>query len=315
MQMKKKVIFIGGSSYSGSTMLDMMLSNTKSGFSVGEVYAMFRPFRPHHFKPLCGCGDLGCKLWVKIKDKGENNLYQSIFEEFPEIDYIVDSSKDPLWINQQINNLSRQEISAYNILIWKDAISFCASMIKRNKKNGINAWVNYHRLYLSLICEWIPISYSDLAQNSPVLLNKLCKKIGINYEEGMENYWNKQHHTLFGNDSAKVHLSKSIDDYKIQDKKNPLLSSKEQKNNKDSHRSIYYNVDNSMVSKEIQNEINSNPMINLISKKLLCEDIIKEKATEETEVKFSPYKLTTIKLIASVKRYIGRSIGRYYRVF
>lgn len=313
--MEKKVIFIGGTSFSGSTMLDMMISNTKRGFSVGEVNAMFRPFRPHHFKPMCGCGDPECKVWIKIKDKGEDALYQSIFEEFTEIEYIVDSSKDPQWINKQISNLSRQGITVYNILIWKDTVSFCASMIKRNKKGGINAWINYHRLYLSLLHKCIPVSYSDLAQNSSALLAQLCEKTAIKHEEGMENYWNKQHHTLFGNDSAKVHLSKSADDYKIQDKKNPLQSPKEQQNNTDSHRSIYYNTDNSIVSKQMQDEIKSSAMINLIINQISHGDIIQEKTTESAGIQYSSSKLAIIKLKSNIKRFIGRSIGKYFRVY
>ena len=56
----KKVIFIGGTSYSGSTFFDMILANDPKGFSCGEVNALFNPYRPHHTDPLCGCGDINC---------------------------------------------------------------------------------------------------------------------------------------------------------------------------------------------------------------------------------------------------------------
>lgn len=53
----KTAIFIGGSSYSGSTLLDMMLASGEDGFSAGEVSALFYPYRPHHINPECvnGC--------------------------------------------------------------------------------------------------------------------------------------------------------------------------------------------------------------------------------------------------------------------
>ncbi len=44
----KKVIFITGTGRSGSTLLDMMLGNDPKGISLGEVVALFRPYRPHH---------------------------------------------------------------------------------------------------------------------------------------------------------------------------------------------------------------------------------------------------------------------------
>ena len=49
--MMKQVIFVGSTSYSGSTFFDMTLGNDPTGFSCGEVYAFFHPFRPHH-RPL-----------------------------------------------------------------------------------------------------------------------------------------------------------------------------------------------------------------------------------------------------------------------
>ena len=47
-----QVIFITGTSYSASTLLDMILSNDKNGFSLGEVNAFFRPYRKHHIEQI-----------------------------------------------------------------------------------------------------------------------------------------------------------------------------------------------------------------------------------------------------------------------
>lgn len=79
----KKVIFVGGTSFSGSTFLDMMLASGEEGFSAGEVYALFHPYRPGHINPQCCCGDPGCSLWQDIKSKCIINLYLEIFKRFP----------------------------------------------------------------------------------------------------------------------------------------------------------------------------------------------------------------------------------------
>jgi hypothetical protein len=313
--MKKKVLFIGGSSYSGSTMLDMMLSNTKKGFSVGEIYALFRPYRPHHFNPLCGCGNQKCTIWLKSRDTGEDTFYKSIFEKFKDIEYIVDSSKDPLWINDQLINLSKQGIDAYNILIWKDPISFYASMIKRNRKGGIKAWVSYHRLYLTLIKSWITISYQELAQNPSASLRNLCTKTGILYQDGMNNYWEKQHHTIFGNDSAKIHLSESTNNYKIEDKKHSSLTPKEKSTNTNNHRSIYYKNDSNLVPKEIKDEITTNVLSNQIVTAISSGNIHTTESRQNHKVIYTTYEIEKVKLIANTKRYIGRKIGKYSRFY
>ncbi len=304
--MRKKVLFIGGSSYSGSTMLDMMLSNTKKGFSVGEIYALFRPYRPHHFDPHCGCGDPKCAVWLKRRETGEETLYQSIFEEFEDIEYIVDSSKDPLWINDQLINLSKQGIDAYNLLIWKDPISFYASMIKRNSKRGIRAWINYHRLYSSLIDSWIPISYKDIAQDPTTSLKIICSKTGLSHHDEMHKYWKKQHHTLFGNDSAKIHLSDSTDEYKIEDTRKSAVISKDTS----MHRSIYYRDNSNIVEESVKTKIKSNKLINQIVK-----TIPSGKITNENNIVYKKSELVTRMLILNIKILIGRLIGKYFRVF
>ena len=114
----KKVVFIGGTSYSGSTFLDLMLSNADNGFSCGEVSAFFRPFRSHHLDPKCSCGDPTCCIWEKIGRYGERGVYEGIFKEMPHIDFVVDSSKNPLWIKDQIKNLRDSEVEIINILSW-----------------------------------------------------------------------------------------------------------------------------------------------------------------------------------------------------
>lgn len=311
--MKKTILFIGGSSYSGSTMLDMMLSNTKQGFSVGEVHALFRPYRPHHFKPICGCAAPDCNIWKKIRDNGEQNLYQSVFNEFASTEYIVDSSKDPYWIERQTKNALLQGYEVYNIVIWKSPVDFCSSMIKRKRKGCIKAWKNYYKLYMTIIDNWLSISYKDLATDPSSSLIKLCNSIGIKHETEMENYWNKQHHTLFGNDSAKVHLFKSSNEIEVEDKTFSSSPETNQTNNdSEKHRSIYYNSDNNNVSSIIRNKIKQDIVIN---------DIVSGLSSGSSKIesqphnrKYNKHKLTIIRLIYDIKYNILHIIGKYLRI-
>ena len=188
----KKVIFIGGTSFSGSTMLDMMLGNSHSSFSAGEVRGLFQPRRLGHINPPCGCGNNGCKLWSKILTAGKFNLYHELFKSFPGINTIIDSSKDPFWINEQRKNLQNKGIKTDVILIWKTPSEFAYSRLKRDKLLGWKrTWINYHRLLFSLIEGWRSIQYLELVRKPVSKLREICQLIDLPFNPEMQNYWQK----------------------------------------------------------------------------------------------------------------------------
>ncbi len=69
---------------------------------------------------------------------------------FPEVEFIVDSSKDPFWIRSQSENLRRKGIQAKNILIWKTPLEFAYSCQRRDHfEDWDGRWIDYHRRYFS----------------------------------------------------------------------------------------------------------------------------------------------------------------------
>ena len=270
----KKVIFVGGTSYSGSTFLDMILANSPHGFSCGEVCALFRPYRKHHIDYECGCGDPDCEIWETVKSTGATNLYQRIFEMFPDIDFIVDSSKDPLWIADRTEDLASSGIQVKNILIWKSPEEFYSSRTKRNQKRGWKrSWINYHKLYFRIVDQWIAVSYRKFS-NFPEVLERICKKLEIPFFEGKHNYWEKKHHTLFGNTSAKIHLyerqSESFKNCKAE--LNSTISQLDSNNGQHRvHREIYYEAPIQVNGEN--RSFNQDPRIERILKILLAADV------------------------------------------
>lgn len=206
MTVRKKIIFVGGASYSGTTVLDMMLANHEAGFSCGEVVALFHPHKIHHVHFKCGCGDDRCDIWEVVKHSGPSNIYKTIFERNPDVTYIVDSSKDPCWISRRSKECRDQGYDVANVLIWKTPASFRTSWMKRHaKKDWQKAWQNYHQVYFSAINNWISYPYAELVRDAETL-STLSKALELPPTESREEYWQKQHHTLFGNSSAKIHL-------------------------------------------------------------------------------------------------------------
>lgn len=267
----KKVIFVSGTSFSGSTFLDMILANDPGGFSCGEVYALFHPFRPHHINPECGCGDKDCQIWSQVLKKGENVLYETIFDMF-DVDFIVDSSKDLFWFRKHMKILKRKGIGVKNVLIWKTPLELAKSFQKRNRlKEWKKNWTNYHRSYITLIPEYKAVRYSDLTQNESILKD-LCDYLGIAYFAQKSQFWQKIHHTLFGNTSAKIHLYSQNSENFLRKKAELVRTSNQGYLNADfGYRSIYYKpVEEDLLVNLVQMEISSDPYLGKIMEVLNC---------------------------------------------
>jgi hypothetical protein len=304
----KKVLFIGGSSYSGSTMLDMMMANSPDGFSVGEIQALFHPYRPHHFSPVCGCGNPECGLWKRVLASGEERLYQTIFNEFPEVSFIVDSSKNPWWIHRQTSTLEKQGIMVHHLLIYKEPAAFAHSMVKRGRKTWRRAWKNYYRLYFSLIENFFPVPYKGLAQKPSETISSICRSCGLEFHQDRERFWEKQHHTLFGNDSAKIHLySEKNTNYHVVSSKLPHQVPVD-----DRHQTIYY--DNKVFEKlpdDVKREITADRQLLHIQSLLSG-----EKASKDVNaLVYTPFQLNLKRFLNYSELLAGRILGRFFRLF
>lgn len=198
--MSKKVIFVGGTARSGSTMLDMILSNDPLGYSLGEINAIFRPYRKHHFREIKKLRS--DNIWSNILKRGERNLYDNLFIIFNNINYFVDSSKDILWINKQLQYLLKKNIDTKNILIYKTPQELAVSFAKRGRLDKLEYGIeSYYKKYLYYVHDFRSIAYKQLIQE-PDALKKLCDYLGIQYFPDKLKYWEKVHHSFFGSDSV-----------------------------------------------------------------------------------------------------------------
>jgi hypothetical protein len=268
----RQVIFVGSTSYSGSTFLDMTLGNDPHGFSCGEVFALFHPTRPHHVNPPCGCGDPACNIWDRIRRNGPDHLYETIFNLFPQVRFIVDSSKDPFWIQSQVGNLQRQGNGSKHLLVWKTPLEIAHSFKKRGLANAWEkSWVNYHRLYNALIWPWRSIQYRRYV-TEPALLEEICRYLNIPYFPGKERYWEKRHHLLFGNSSARIHLH-TPDELK-QNHASIQYTDEERAVAQAHYRHVYYQeVMDEELKRKVEQRIASSPVIQSLLALLSARDV------------------------------------------
>jgi hypothetical protein len=257
----KKVIFVGGTAYSGTTLLGMILANDSQGLSCGEIQALFRPWRAHHFNPPCGCGDSHCSVWKAVLKNGEGNLHTSISQLFPEVEFITVSSKDPIWISSRLRHLKNQNIATKNILIWKSPLEAGYSFNKRGRlSKWEESWINYHRTYFTLIGSWKSVKYHELVTHKGKLA-ELCNYLEIPWSTSKEKFWERRHHTLFGNTSAKIHLySESTEEFRKMKETLVYGPDRDDIQLSTAHKSIYYEqVRDQLLEKFIHTRMSQNP--------------------------------------------------------
>jgi hypothetical protein len=204
----KQVIFVSGTSWSGSTFFQLTLANDPKGFACGEIRHIFRPSRDSHIKRewQCGCFDPNCTVWEQVKARGEKHLYETIFELHPEVDFILDASKRVSWVYDMSNLLVRQGIEPRHVLIWKTPLEYASSLAKRNRLQELHNWARYHRLFYSTFDEWRSVQYARYVQSQEDVLRSACSYLDIPYFAGKERYWEKTHHVIDGNLSSRLHL-------------------------------------------------------------------------------------------------------------
>ena len=200
---KKTVIFVGSTSRSGSTMLDLMLGTGIRCFSLGEVNAHFRPYRKHHINSICACGNPACSIREKLAASSEESLYDCCFREL-EVDVIVDSSKELTWLYDQYNRLAkRKDLEVRIVMIYKNPISLAHSYFKRGEAlDKYKHQYKYYSQFLETDLPFVSVEFDDLVKNPSGTLRGICESVGIEYFDGKEIYWREEMHHFFGSGSA-----------------------------------------------------------------------------------------------------------------
>jgi len=270
--MTRKVIFVGSVAFSGSTFMAMTLANDPRGYALGEPNSWLRPTQPHHHRLVCSCGDPHCTIWQDAKTVGETGLYDLIFGRYPEVEFIVDSSKNPLWIRSQSQGLKKRGIQVRNILVWKTPLESAQSWKKRGRlEDWERAWVNYHRLYLTLIDDWRAVEYRTFVQGTDCLRD-VCDYLEIPFFEEKPRYWEKVHHVIGGSVTAKIHLlERGGAEYQASLSNRPREMEDAAG---DAHRTVYYReVQDMDLHRFVERRVSASPRISDVVEALSANDV------------------------------------------
>jgi len=196
---EEKIVFICGTARSGSTILDLALSNEQNRFGCGELYALFRPWKKHHANIECSCGDSRCTVWRSIKDNGvrEEQIHRHLFDNY-DCNVLVDSSKNLNWLIDSINWCREKNIQYVIVAVWKFADELSKSFERRGRDDWFEKFCQYHYRLDSLGETYITIKYADLVERTDETLQKLCDVVGVSYVESMDVISVSKSHFLFG---------------------------------------------------------------------------------------------------------------------
>jgi hypothetical protein len=246
--------------------------------------------------------------WKEIKKNGAEHLYETIFSLSPETEFIIDSSKDPFWMRSQSERLALGDIRTRNLLIWKTPLELAYSFLKRGQMEAWEkAWVTYHRLFFSLVDDWRAIEYGRYVQDAAVL-ERTCDYLEIPFFPEKKDFWNKDHHVIGGNHSAKIHLyaegssgfqaslSRASDD--VADAL------------KETHRSVYYRqVSDDSLRAQVEERTQSSELVQDILQVLRDHDVLA--ASPPTRLRSSTHLSGLAVGLREVKRAVGFGIGRF----
>jgi hypothetical protein len=264
-----KVIFVGGTSFSGSTAFHLMLANDPAGFACGETESLFYPQRDSHVRRLHDCRPESLDIWRQAHAAGVDRVYAHLFASRPDVKFIVDSSKNAHWIRMQNDLLRQQGIDVDNLLIWKTPLEFAQSRKKREMLTGWQKeWRNAHRVYFTLIERWRAVRYQQLATEPDAVLPAVCAELQIPYFAGKAEFWQKESHHLGGNYSARVHLHQG-------DAAERYSSQWIADDRMQHHQQVYYEaVEDRALADEVAAAANADPMFGRIEAALMNNDIV-----------------------------------------
>ena len=200
--MFKKIIFIAGTSYSGSTLIDLILSNSSNATSVGEIESIFNPVKIHHLKKIEEIKP--DPVWGPLLNKGVHQLYQNL-HDILNVEIIVDSSKNPAWIRYHIDRLPK-DVSFQVILVFKSLPELKNSYEKRGRYNWAKIYKGYHNLFFNTINDFDRIQYKDIPLRSDKFWD-LLKRLDIELDEERLEFWNQPRTNFFGNNNANIAFS------------------------------------------------------------------------------------------------------------
>ena len=221
-----KIIYIAGTSHSGSTLLDLMLNAHSDIISGGELAMLERQLQPRPLKRKfvpCTCGArslLECEFWSAVSRHAEASIGKSIrqldlkspgdfakhnqalYKAMADVsgsNFIVDSSKLP----KRLSQLIKLDLDIYLIHLIRDPKGQIHSV--QRKHGGLMRHILRYQIVheqIKRMRKAVPdsvVHYEELVRNPERTLTKLMHHIGLPFEARQLQWSDAEKHHAAGN--------------------------------------------------------------------------------------------------------------------
>lgn len=219
-----RLIYIMGLPYSGTTLLNFIISSHSKCLGLGEASKVFhKRNHPNFQNRTCTCQSKynDCLFWGDIESKicstdFDESRFQKLFFEQANKTHptkvVVDSSKTYSHLKTMFESgvVSREEVKI--IFVQKD-IRAWAHSFRRYRTWSTGSTPSYYRAFLgwllkiwfeklrlqTLKLDYTVIKYEDLCQNKEEILTGVCRFLGLNFESEMLSPQRSGAHFVTGN--------------------------------------------------------------------------------------------------------------------
>lgn len=228
-----RVVAVLGTSFSGSTLLNLILGAHSQIYAGGEMIGLFLNRNKALSGSCTSCG-LGCAYWNRDARNAaqKGNLYRLTARIFDKR-IIVDSSKSIEWFKDTVHNGENVGVVPSYVLMVKHPIRYLASCIINiagarphtpyknllgrirgayNRKALLDQWLAeladfYENFFLNLPRDigdaaFQVLHYERLVADPRCALSPLLKSFGLDYEPQLDDFYGADFHQIGGNNGA-----------------------------------------------------------------------------------------------------------------
>jgi hypothetical protein len=203
----RKIIYIVGSSHSGSTVLDMLLTTRGKAVGLGQVWTVLREDRARTQARTCSCGATApkCEMWGPVIERlaeltesaSPRDHYQAVLDSVdrlygPEV-AVIDSSKHAEYLTVLANEIPSVNLAVLHNI--KDVRPFTVSTLDNLKRKGgglalpekiFYQWYRDNRASLSLAEQLlgrapVRVMYEGLCLSTEAVAARLADALGEDY--------------------------------------------------------------------------------------------------------------------------------------
>ncbi len=204
--MAKTVISFIGTSYSGSSILSLLLDAHSRIRALGEVIHLSHEINV----ALCCKCNRPAEECLLSQHMNKELFYTSIFDFYNDCDFLVDSSKSVQWT--YLSHPQEPSIQHQFLILSKSPREFAYSWIHHHPEDTVgSAFSRYFRFYRQQFeildkvrrnaqVELTTLKYAEMMSDPQKNINQLLRKIGVeSFDLNSSEWWTSDSHIIGGN--------------------------------------------------------------------------------------------------------------------